>query len=203
MNKKKIAIILVAVFLWLCFFGTCISSLNKNKENSNSKSNSITELTQEQKDSIRVADSIAYTQKSFWQYSEDVDQMTSKSAYFATLQSVNDVEFKFPYNGGSNLILVVRKHPKYGTDVYIKITKGQFNHGINGAKILVRFDDAQPVTYSCNTPSDNSSDLLFINDAKGFIKKLKNSKQCKIQAEFFNGGNPVFTFITQNFEWNH
>ena len=58
----------------------------------------------------------------------------------------------------------------------------------------VRFDEAAPIKFSTNEPSDGSSDMLFLNNAKKFIKLAKQAKTIKIEAPFYQEGNRIFTF---------
>jgi len=139
-----------------------------------------------------------------WSYSEDKDELTGKTTYFAQVVSKNYASFDFPYNHTPiYLTLNIRKSPRYGADVYLTIPEGQFLTKYDGTYISVRFDDGGVVRYSCSEPSDNSSTILFVNGAKGFIKKLKGSKECRISAEFYQEGSPTFTFKTKGLQWNH
>lgn len=138
-----------------------------------------------------------------WEYSESVDEMTDKTNYYATIESENSVDFDFPYNGGSILTFTIRQSSQYGKEMYISISKGQFNAGISGTKIKVRFDDEEPFSVSCNTPSDYSTDVLFLTGYDKLLKKLKNSKTMKINVEFFNEGTRTFEFDVEGLEWEH
>ena len=140
---------------------------------------------------------------SCWYYSEETDEMTDKKAYFATVTSTNSEEFDFPYQGGARLMLTVRKSPKFGNDIYIRISKGQFHSSINGTNIKVRFDDDPQFNVYCNEASDGSSDILFLSGYSKLVAQLKTHKTMKINAEFFQEGNRTFTFDISNFEWDH
>lgn len=140
---------------------------------------------------------------SSWRYFEEVDEMTDKTAYFASVTSKEAAYFDFPYEGGSYLTLTVRKSPKFGNDVYIRISQGQFKTGYDGTTIKVRFDDEPQFSVSCNEASDGSSDILFLNGFNKLVGKLKNHKTMKINAEFYQEGNHTFTFDIENFEWAH
>lgn len=164
-------------------------------------------------DSVLV-DTVAYTdsasiaadenEKNVWKYSEEKDELTGKTTYFAQLASENYTTFDFPYNNFPiYLTLCIRKSPRYGTDVYLTIPEGQFHTNYNGTYISVRFDNGKVVRYSCSEPSDNSSTTLFVNGANGFIKKLKSSNECRISVEFYQEGSPTFTFKTKGLEWSH
>ncbi|MVN90445.1 hypothetical protein [Mucilaginibacter aquatilis] len=137
-----------------------------------------------------------------WTYKEEEDKMTSKKKYFADIEANNELNFDFPYDGGSTGSIMIRK--KNGeTDVMLSISKGQFNTGVDGTSITVRFDDDKPVTFECSEASDNSSDLLFINNTKKFISRLKKSKKMNVQAEFYESGLQIMEFTTAGFVWAH
>ena len=142
--------------------------------------------------------------KSKWEYSESVDEMTDKKSYLAYIVSENEVDFEFPYNGGSNLLLYLRNDPQYGQNVYIKITKGQFNMDLlDGQTIKVRFDEDQAFNVKCSGPSDHSMDVLFLNGYKKVVDRLKTAKTMKVSVEFFNEGTRTFTFDVANLNWEH
>lgn len=140
-----------------------------------------------------------------WIYSETVDEMTDKTCYMASVESENCAEFDFPYNGGSFLTFAIRDSPQYGKDMFISISKGQFNSGLNGEDIKIRFDSNEAFTVHCFVPSDRRHDYIFLNprDFNKILKLLKQSKTMKINVEFFNQGSHTFTFDVEGLEWNH
>ncbi len=153
-------------------------------------------------------DSVASTMEekiddSNWEYNEIPDEMTDDTTYLAHVVSENAVDFDFPYDGGSTLMLTVRKSPQYGSDIYIKISKGQFNSGIYGQKIKMRFDENKAFDLNCKTASDGSSDLLFLTNFKKLLPQLKQSKTLKISCEFWNEGTRTFSFNIEGLKWEH
>ncbi|BAV06621.1 hypothetical protein FLA_2640 [Filimonas lacunae] len=60
----------------------------------------------------------------------------------------------------------------------VSISKGQFVISVTNFNIRARFDSAAPVKYSCSMANDGSSDVVFINDAKGFISKVNQKHNC-------------------------
>lgn len=141
--------------------------------------------------------------ESNWEYSEYPDEMSDDTTYLASVVSENSVDFDFPYDGGSSLKLTIRKSPQYGSDIYIKISKGQFNSGIYGQKIKMRFDENKAFDLNCKTASDGSSDLLFLTNFKKLLPQLKQSKTLKISCEFWNEGTRTFTFNIEGLKWEH
>ena len=173
-----------------------IALCTSNDSSTESTTESSTNVTQE-------SSQVKKSSKTAWEYCETIDEMTDKTTYYASIESENEVKFEFPYNGGSSLTLTIRDSPQYGKNMYIKISKGQFNSGFDGTNIKVRFDDKEPITVHCNFPSDYSTDLFFLANYNKLLNLIKDSKTMKINAEFFSEGTRTFTFKTEGLEWNH
>lgn len=138
-----------------------------------------------------------------WQYKTEMDEMTDKDIHLASVMSENEVEFDFPYEGGTRMFLALRDSPQYGKDIFIKITQGQFMSNFSGQTIKMRFDDDDPISVNCQGASDYSSDILFLTGYKKIVDRLRTSKKVRIAAEFFNEGIRTFTFDTEGLEWNY
>lgn len=137
-----------------------------------------------------------------WEYDSKDDEMTNSKSYFATILSDNGEVFTFPYEeeGGSHLMVTVRQAKRSGTDVILGISKGQFN----GQYVSVKFDDNAAKKYKAYSADDGSLDVLFIDNAKDFIAKVKTAKTIKIEAEFYQEGNRVFTFTADKpLKWDY
>lgn len=182
-----------------------IASSNKNKPNNDS----IYDV-----DSVAVCDTIIEEEvavedpvkEKTWNFSEKTDEMTDTKNVWASLTSDDYAYFDFPYDGGSYLKLTVRYMKKYGNDVMIQISRGQFNaNEYRGTDyITARFDDGAPKKYYVNEPSDASSDCLFVRNKSEFIKKCKSAKKIVIDVPIYQGGRPTFTFtVDKPLEWTH
>jgi len=135
-----------------------------------------------------------------WNYSESKDEMTSTIVNLAYIQSTNEVDFKFPYNGNQRMTLSLRKNKK--TDAMIIIKKGQFLcHIGEDCYVKFRFDEAQPETFEVGLPADHSTTVLFISNPGRLIAKLKKARKTKIEAPFFQEGANVFEFNTESLIW--
>lgn len=179
MKKKNI----IATVVFIALVGACVATHN---ESANSESTN-PETTANDSIVPTVGNNATESQ---WKYSEEKDEMTDKTAYFATVTSENSVDFGFPYDGGSKLIFTLRDSPKYGKDAILKIDKGQFNIKYNATKVSIRFDEDQPMTVSCNSASDSSMDVLFLTNYQKVVKRIKTAKTMKISAEFFQEARP-------------
>jgi hypothetical protein len=137
-----------------------------------------------------------------WAYSEDVDKMTSEKKYFGICNSTNEVEFEFPYQGGSNLSITIRNQNNKN-EVLVSISKGQIMTSILGEKYFrAKFDDNKPVYFAYNSASDGSADVVFVENVTKFISLLKSSKKLIIELEFFNAGNKLFDFSVEGLKWD-
>lgn len=140
---------------------------------------------------------------SAWLASKDQDDMSSKTIYHAEVHSSNTLNFAPPYYGEQRATLTVRKHPRWGQNVYISIEKGQLLCGYPSCSVIVRFDDGPAQTFSANGPEDHSSTVLFINNEARFVERLKKSKTVAIQMNVYRHGAPIVKFDTQNFPSSH
>ena len=141
-----------------------------------------------------------------WQYKESKDEMRNKTSYFASKLSNNAVNLAFPYQGGSKISLMLRKHSEYGNDVMFSLSKGQFTCRIDGCHISVKFDEGDVEKYSMDESESGTNDVLFISGSKSikkFMDKLKKSKKMVIEVSIYDYGRAQFTFDTQGLEWKH
>jgi hypothetical protein len=139
-----------------------------------------------------------------WQYEASKDEMRGIETRFATTVSTNTVDFDFPYNGGSKLILALRKRGSE-VDVMVSITKGQILCGIQNCEAAFKFDDGAVQSITMSEPDSHASDLLFVAYDKTeskIISQLKNSKKLVIEVPFYQQGKKQFTFDVSGLEWN-
>jgi len=135
-----------------------------------------------------------------WHYKEDKDAMTGGTTKMAFIQSSNEVEFNFPYQGKQRMSLLLRK--KKSTDAVISIVKGQFMcHVTEDCYVNIRFDDGKPAKYQVGLPADHSTTVLFIQNTSRLITNLLKAKRVRIESTFYQEGNVVFEFNTQDLKW--
>lgn len=141
-----------------------------------------------------------------WRYKETKDEMRNKTSYFASKTSDNTIELSFPYQGGSSITLMLRKHSEYGNDVMFTLSKGQFSCRIDGCNISVKFDDGNIEKYAVSEAESGSNDVLFLSGRKSmnkFMGKLKSAKKMVVEFPIYDYGRAQFTFDTQGLEWKH
>lgn len=188
--KKSILGIICAILV-IAFANSC-----NNATKTNANANDTTAV-----DSV---DSLDSEVKNGWNYDSYADEMDGSTTKQALVVSSNVVEFDFPYNGGSTLCIGVCHRKKFGTNVMIMTSKGQFSDNeFNGTNyVTIRFDEDAPIKFSTLESSDGSSDILFLENPKKFIRLAKKAKTIKVEAPFFRDGWRVFTFNTNKpLEW--
>lgn len=187
----KIGVTAIFALIVIANFG------DKNK--TSTSTTSTTEVANKEKQGL-VETKLPKEETTKWQFQEEVDKMTSNTVKYASIDANEELIFNFPYDGGSVASLTIRK--KDGSnDIYLSVSKGQFNGTYDGGQVRIKFDEEKPKKFSFTAPSDNSSDVIFINSTKAIISKLKTSKKIIIEAEFFNEGNRQMEFDVTGFKW--
>lgn len=136
-----------------------------------------------------------------WSYRSTEDPMSGSTARFASIESENEVSFDFPYEGAQRGTLTIRDHPSHGRDVLLSIRTGQFLcPSYDDCQIRIRFDEAAARTWNAVGPSDNSTTVIFIRNADRFLAQLRSAQVLRIQAEFYQEGQPIFEFHVGGFD---
>jgi hypothetical protein len=119
----------------------------------------------------------------------------------ASSTSINTVSFDFPYEGEQRGRLILRTHPEYGKDVILSVERGQFLTGIDGCRVLVRFDESKPIAFWARGAADNSTTTIFLDGFSKFFSSVSHSKKVVIEAPFYQQGNQVFEFNVEGLNW--
>lgn len=193
---KKIIYIIGGLFVFGLIARMCSSGekVNEKFEDESKNFNPISDQ--------KTKDSLEAIPKTRWVYSDDTDKMTNKVNYFATIVSNEPVDLEFPYDKGSKGIFTIRKMDgRLGA--VLTVSGSQFTSDVYGGNVSIKFDEEAGRTYSFSGASDGSSDVIFINNTKLLIQKLKKAKTMLIEAEFYSNGNKIMEFDVSNFEWKH
>ena len=138
-----------------------------------------------------------------WTYSDYTDDATGKRAKTASLTSKNSMNFGFPYSGTQYGHFTVRNHPRFGVDAYLQIKKGQLLCSTyNNPNVLVRFDDGPATRYSCGSPSDHSSETVFIHNVAGLEAGMKSAKKMYVTVSVYQEGSRTWEFNVKGYNRN-
>jgi hypothetical protein len=136
-----------------------------------------------------------------WQYTETKDQMRGIVTSYATVQSTNQLDFAFPYSGGSTATLILSRE-EGELNVILTIDKGQFTCFDNsGDKVAMRFDDGLVYTYGCTRSADVRTDIIFLSPEHQILNQLRKAKRVIVEAQFFQAGRHQLTFDIADLKW--
>lgn len=207
MKSKIFLTFSVVLFSFIITMSSCSSHKTNNGNVCDSDSiDHFIDSLQSEVDSIdKVWESKCATSGKWKTYSEK-DDMDDSMSYWHKIMSDNYANFSFPYNDGStHLYIICRYMKKYGYDVLIQTDNGQMNGseycGTN--YIRVRFDGGKAKKWYFSESNDGSSDVVFLNKPKEFIKECQKAKVIVIEQEFYQEGLQTFKFhadepLTQN-----
>jgi len=144
----------------------------------------------------------ARAQGLIWNYQDYDDTLTGKKILTAWVKSQNTISLDFPYQGAQRAQLQLRKHPKYGMDVFLQIERGQFVCGIDDCTVSVRFDDGGVQQFAVTEPSDHSTETLFIQNYSRFVSQVRKAKKIVISATMYQEGERAFEFDVSGLDWS-
>ena len=194
-TRKRGLLVMVAAFGLSAIYGLIFDSATSATRPSNSTAN----VASASAPSSTSASSPAIESK--WRYSEQEDKMRNQTTKYAELDSDNLLSFDFPYNGGSTGDLMLRVSAKYGKDVILEVSKGQFLCTFEGCYVHVKFDNQPIVQYGAAEAADGRSDMIFIHNYPGFVQRLRHAKKITIEAEFYQAGWQQLEFSPTGLNW--
>lgn len=148
-----------------------------------------------------TSSALPQTLQSKWEYSEDRDQMRGTVTRYNNLYSENQLDFAFPYSGGSQASIQVRE--KAGKlAVMLIVDKGQFIcNPFLKSTLAVKFDNKPVQHFDCRTAADGSANIIFVLPAKQFLNALKKSHHVIVEANFFQEGPRQMEFMSAGLDW--
>ncbi|MBN8649050.1 MAG: hypothetical protein J0L55_13940 [Caulobacterales bacterium] len=138
-----------------------------------------------------------------WEYSSSSDGMSDVQTKTACVVSEDMIMQSAPYEP-THTRLCFRKSPKYGFDAYFVLESGGqilCHSYVEPCTITVRFDKNAAQSFSGGSSSDNSTDIVFFQNAQRLLNSVLKSKQTRVQVELFQNGNQVTTFNTSGLVW--
>jgi len=137
-----------------------------------------------------------------WKYETYKDEMTGRTASYATKESNNTVKFKSPYK--------IRQHGNImiindGEEVLFSIPEGKIkcsgeNENRGTCSISVKFDKDKAVQVGAKEFGDDLTTIQITEP--DFLKKLIAAKKIRIQVEADQNGRPEFTFDVRKLKIN-
>lgn len=195
----KWVLIILGVFILLIILGNILGDEEQTSQDGKNTNDSVAVVDGEENVKDENTDVLT------WQYESSIDEMTDTKNIWASLRSDNYIEQDFPYEGDTYATIIIRYMKRYGTDVILKIDKGQIvGIDVNSTNFVsAKFDDGEPRKYYFNDAADMSTEQVFLRNAKDFINRCKSAKVIKVDIPMFQAGKPVFTFhVDKPLEWS-
>lgn len=193
----------VAAFAFLIFIGAVAEPPKDQNQAGDKAASTATQAAQTLQDERQTEPSKSQEPESEWTYSSDKDEMRGAESRYAQLDAANTIHLDFPYGEQRGQILV-RQSAKYGFDILIGVPSGQvLCSSFQDTYINVKFDDGPIQRYRCTDARDGTSNMVFVQGAKGFLAKLMKSRQAIVEMEFFQNGVQQMTFHTANLKWGN
>lgn len=146
--------------------------------------------------------SVPQPQPKNWDYDNEADEMGRGEIKRAVTRSSNAVFFHPPYDGAQHGLFIIRDHPKYGKDLILQIHSGQFLFNIDDqCRVVIRLDDQKPQSFTGTQAADRSTTVCFIHGYTKLLPQIKRAKTMKIEAQFYEDGDQVFSFDVEGLQW--
>lgn len=138
-------------------------------------------------------------ERSKWDYSEHSDEMRGASISLAQLVSNDGVDLPFPWAGGSQGIISIRKTgPR--RDVIFSVTKGQFYGTIHGYLVSTKSDTRAIETWKGSKPDNQSLTTMFLTHPEAFIRTVSAAKRFIVEVEFYRVGRKQYVFSPEGLD---
>jgi hypothetical protein len=135
--------------------------------------------------------------KSNWETVNYTDKMSGNSYQYKQTTSLNTEALKFPYNGGSNVNVILYDNGNVG----FYINKGQLRcQSYSSCYIAVKFDNNEVEHVSAYGPDDGSSNIAFVGYDAGtqLQAKIAKATTMKVELPLYQAAGHVFEFnVTQ------
>ena len=136
-----------------------------------------------------------------WVYSQGEDPMGRGQYKIAQVESLNTINFSFPYQGAQHASFKLQKGGRGGPSAWLQLEHANF---ISSAPIYARFDGGEPQRFSVAQTSDYKTDRVGF-DGEGynrFMKQLRRARKLRIEATFYQQGTRVFEFEVHGLDKN-
>ena len=141
-----------------------------------------------------------------WAFHEDTDASTKEKLVYATINSLNTIEFGFPYAGAQRATLLFEPRTRSPT-IRLIIEHGQFlcrssTNGSNGCYVPVKFDHGGLDIWYAQMTNDGRTNVIDFgtpdDDPKGgascIADELSKTKSLTLRVAFYYEGDRTIEF---------
>lgn len=137
-----------------------------------------------------------------WSYTSTENAMGDGKTSEACITSENEVRLDWPY-GNTKADLCLRNSKAFGRDAYVALHgDGQILcRSYESCTLRIRYGDKPAQTISGIGASDNSTNIVFIQNRSSLERNLKGTDKTAIEIEFYQAGRQALVFPTKGFDW--
>jgi hypothetical protein len=137
-----------------------------------------------------------------WRYTSTENAMGDGKISEACVTSENEVRLDWPY-GNTKADLCLRNSKAYGRDAYVALHgDGQILcRSYDSCTLRIRYGDKPAQNISGIGASDNSTNIVFIQNRSSLERNLKGAERTAIEIEFYQAGRQALVFPTKGFDW--
>lgn len=129
-----------------------------------------------------------------WERREAVDDLTRRAVSMLSVDSEEVLRLSFPYEGAQRARLIVRDHPRSGSEVFLTIERGQILCYVYECRVDVVFDDGNPVRWAGAPASSGNGTTVFLRRTERFLARLRRATTVRIAVTMYRDGSRTFTF---------
>jgi hypothetical protein len=140
--------------------------------------------------------------KSGWNYTNTENAMGDGKTSEACITSENEVRLDWPY-GPTKADLCLRNSKAFGRDAYVMLHgDGQILcRSYESCTLRIRYGEKPAQNISGIGASDNSTNIVFIQNRSSLENNLKTADKTAIEIEFYQAGRQALVFDTKGFDW--
>jgi hypothetical protein len=137
-----------------------------------------------------------------WNYTSRENAMGDGKTSEACVTSDNEVQLGWPY-GNTKADLCLRNSKAFGKDAYVALHgDGQILcRSYESCTLRIRYGDGKAQSISGIGASDNSTNIVFIQNRSSLERNLKTADKTAIEIEFYQAGRQALVFPTKGFDW--
>lgn len=138
-----------------------------------------------------------------WKYIDGTSKLTGEATKTAEIISTNSMDLKFPYQGRNTGRLSVIKAGKGPASAIFDFDKGQtMCSNPASCLLMIRFDDAKPVTFEGSRSADHATNVVFLNNSGKFISLATKAKRIYVGLNLYQNGTQLLEFNSvKPLEW--
>ncbi len=126
--------------------------------------------------------------------------MRDERVRFAEVRSSTRLTLGFPYQGGTQLRIVLRQREQREPEVLILVDRGQLAC-LRDCTFSARFGTEEVMQWDAQAAESSPGDVIFVNRTEVFIEELLRARKVILEIDLYGYGLAQFTFNITGLKW--